>query len=264
MQAAPAFGVLLREWRARRRMSQLDLAVEAEISSRHLSFIETGRARPSREMILRLGELLAVPLRARNRMLTAGGFAPVFPDRELAAPELQAARNAIDLVLKGHEPFPALAVDRRWMLVAANRMVAPLFAGAAPALLAPPINVLRLSLHPKGLAPKILNLAQWREQILARLRDQIAASADPVLADLHRELSAYPAPRAGKVADDFGGVAVPLRLATDRGVLSFISTTTVFGTPVDVILSELAIEAFFPADPETAEILRAIAGEAEI
>ena len=254
----PSVGGLIREWRQRRRLSQLDFAVEAEISSKHLSFLETGRSLPSREMLLHLAELLEVPLRERNAMLIAAGFAPIFSERPLTDPALQAARNAIDQVLKGHEPCPALAIDRHWTLVASNAAVAPFLAGVDPALVKPPLNVLRLSLHPHGLAPRIVNLAEWRAHLLARLKRQIDVSADRVLMDLLDELSAYPGPtstgREPRV--DAHSVVVPLRIAAGDGVLSFISTTTVFGTPIDVTLSELAIEAFFPADAATAAALR--------
>jgi transcriptional regulator with XRE-family HTH domain len=261
MTSARPVGDHLREWRQRRRLSQLDLACEAEISTKHLSFLETGRAAPSRDMVMRLAERLDIPLRDRNTLLVAAGYAPVFPLRPLADPALQAARRAIDLVLKGHEPYPAIAIDRHWVLVASNAALAPLLAGADPALLQPPVNVLRLSLHPSGLAPRIANLAQWRGHLLDRLRHQIGITADPVLEDLLRELTAYPAPRAARPAaphgeDEYAGVVVPLRLVTPAGTLSFLSTTTVFGTPVDVTLSELALESFFPADAATAEILR--------
>ena len=187
-------GRYLREWRQRRRMSQLDLALEAEISTRHLSFVETGKAQPSREMVLNLCERLEVPLRDRNMLLVAAGYAPVFPQRALDDPALQQARKAVDLVLKGHEPYPALAVDRHWTLIAANRAVAPLLAGAQAALLAPPVNVLRLSLHPEGLAPRIVNLAEWRTHLLERLRQQIEITADAKLIALREELRGLPAP----------------------------------------------------------------------
>lgn len=254
---ASPVGALLREWRTRRRMSQLDFALEANISTRHLSFVETGRAQPSREMLLRLAELLDVPLRERNTLLVAGGFAPVFAARTLGDPALAAAREAIDLVLKGHEPYPALAIDRHWNLIAANASVAPLLAGASAELLQPPINVLKLSLHPQGLAPQIANLAQWRAHLVARLRRQIELSADATLADLLAEVLSYPAPTTHAEAQG-DVVAIPLSLVTPVGTLNFISTTTVFGTPIDVTLSELAIEAFFPADAQTAEALRKV------
>ncbi|CAN7317055.1 helix-turn-helix transcriptional regulator [Rhizobium rhizogenes] len=260
MMPARSLGDYLREWRQRRRLSQLEFALEAEISQRHLSFIESGRALPSRDMLMHLAERLDVPLRDRNPMLLAAGFAPVFPERSLDDPALAPARRAIDLVLKGHEPFPALAIDRHWTLIAANAALAPLLSGVADiSLLKPPVNVLRLSLHPGGLAPRILNLAEWRAHLLERLRQQITATGDPILAALLKELSAYPAPpahRPNPTDRDYAGIAVPLELITDDGRLSFISTTTVFGTPVDVTLSELAIESFFPADQPTADLLR--------
>ena len=218
MEAVRPLGDHLRDWRRRRRMSQLDLACEADISARHLSFVETGRSQPSRDMVLHLAERLDVPLRERNVLLVAAGYAPVFSERSLSDPALRAARNAVDLVLKGHEPYPALAVDRHWTLVAANDAVTRLLAGTAPALLQPPVNVLRLSLHPDGLAPRIANLAEWRAHLLARLRRQIDVSADPILVELMNELRSYPAlSAAGKGASagdqDYAGVVVPLRLA---------------------------------------------------
>jgi transcriptional regulator with XRE-family HTH domain len=256
-------GHLVREWRQRRRLSQLDLALDAEISPRHLSFLETGRSTPSREMVLRLAERLDVPLRERNTLLLAAGYAPAFRERPLADPDLADARRAVELVLTGHEPFPALAVDRHWHLLAANRAVAPMLEGITPALLAPPVNVLRLGLHPDGLAPRIANLGEWREHVLARLRRQIDTSADAVLRELFEELRAYPvgdtAPSTHPKVPAAGAVVVPLRLHSPAGVLSFISTTTVFGTPVDVTLSELALETFFPADETTGAALRAAA-----
>jgi transcriptional regulator with XRE-family HTH domain len=260
-------GDLLREWRQRRRMSQLDLACEAEISTKHLSFLETGRSTPSREMVLHLAEQLDVPLRARNALLNAAGYAPVYPERQLDDPAMAAARQAIDLVLAGHEPHPALAVDRHWCLAAANRAVTPLLTGVDPALLRPPVNVLRVSLHPAGLAPRTVNLAEWRAHLLAGLRQQIEVSGDPVLVDLLAELREYdvPAsapPRIGTV--DRAAVAVPFRLATDHGVLSFLSTITVFGTPVDITLSELALECFYPADQATAEAMRRLVSTTEL
>jgi len=262
LSTARPIGDLLREWRQRRRMSQLDLACEADISTKHLSFLETGRSQPSRDMLLHLAERLEIPLRERNLLLVAAGYAPVFPERPLADPALDAARKAMELVLAGHEPYPALAVDRHWTLVAANAAVAPLLAGVDPALTRPPVNVLRLSLHPQGLAPRIVNLREWRAHLLARLHHQVDITADRVLVELMNELAAYPAPRATPGAgakSDYAGVVVPFQLATERGVLSFFSTTTVFGTPVDITLSELALECFYPADAATAESLRRIA-----
>jgi transcriptional regulator with XRE-family HTH domain len=257
-------GDLLREWRQRRRMSQLLLASEADISTRHLSFVESGRATPSREMVMHLAERLDVPLRARNALLIAAGYAPLFRERPLTDPQLSAAREAIDRVLKGHEPYPAVAIDRHWTIVAMNNALAPLIASAQPALLAPPVNALRLSLHPDGMAPSIINWHTWRAHLLARLQRQIEVCGDATLVALHDELARYPAPvgaRGTSPGDTapLDQIAVPLRLDTPHGVLSFFSTTTVFGTPVDVTLSELAIEAFFPADQQTADTLRRLA-----
>ena len=254
-------GAYLREWRGKRHMSQLQLANEAEISARHLSFLETGRAQASREVLLRLSEQLDIPLRERNVILLAAGYAPVFEERPLASPEMAAARQAVERVLKGHEPFPALAVDRHWQLVSANANVAPLLAGVDEALLKPPINVLRLSLHPSGLAPRIANLTEWRAHLLMRLRTQIGQTADAVLIDLLAELSKFPAtnmlkPLMPPPRDETARVFVPFQLVTDAGKLSFLSTTTVFGTPIDVTLSELALECFFPADDATAQALQ--------
>ncbi|MEJ1159345.1 helix-turn-helix domain-containing protein [Prosthecomicrobium sp. N25] len=255
-------GDLLREWRQRRRLSQLDFALDVDISQKHLSFIESGRSAPSRDMVLRLAERLDVPLRVRNLMLLAAGYAPVFPELPLDDPALAAARAAIDMVLAGHEPLPALAVDRRWTMLAANAAV-PRLIGAIPdaTLLRPPVNVLRLSLHPGGLAPRILNLGAWRAHLLDRLRREVDASADPHLVALLEELRAYPAGPSEDVgpAEDPSGLFVPLRLLTPAGPLSLFSTTTVFGTPTEITLSEIAIEAFFPADETTAKRLRQLA-----
>jgi transcriptional regulator with XRE-family HTH domain len=247
-------GPLLREWRQRRRLSQLEPALEAEVSARHLSFVETGRATPSREMVLHLAEHLNVPLRERNALLIAAGYAPVFPERSLDDPALAAARNAVNLVLAGHEPYPAIAVDRHWTLVAANNAVGAFMVVEDPSLLQPPMNMLRVSLHPRGVAPRIANLAEWRAHVLERLRRQIDASGDPVLIALLEELRSYPAPEP-KQTRDYGGVLVPIELQTEHGICSFFSTTTIFGTPVDVTLSELAVEAFYPADERTARLM---------
>jgi transcriptional regulator with XRE-family HTH domain len=248
----------LREWRQRRHLSQLDLAGDAEISARHLSFVETGRAAPSRDMVLRLAERLEVPLRERNVLLVAAGFAPAFPQRSLDDPALKPARAAIDLVLKAHEPNPALAVDRHWNLVSANRMVTPLLDGISPELLTPPLNVLRLGFHPKGLAPRTVNLAEWCGHLLERLHRQCESTADPELIKLYQELKTYPIPaRSAPLAAHT--VAIPFKLRLGEEILSFISTTMIFGTPVDVTLSELALETFFPADDLTAARMRSVA-----
>lgn len=254
----PNVGHLIREWRQRRRLSQLDLACEADISTRHLSYVENGRASPSREMLMHLAERLDVPLRERNMLLTAAGYAPVYRERPLEDPALSAARQAVDLVLKGHEPYPALAIDRHWTMLAHNRTVPLLLEGIPEALLTPPVNVLRLSLHPQGLAPRIVNLAQWREHLFWRLKHQIDLSGDTVLVELLHELQALPfdPSQSDGASIDPSGVAVPLRFHGPHGVMSFIGTTTVFGTPVDITLAELALETFFPADARTAELLR--------
>lgn len=254
-------GALIRDWRKHRRLSQLDLASEAEISQRHLSFLESGRAQPSRDMLLHLAERLELPLRERNALLVSAGFAPMFRERGYDDPALEAARAAVDLVLKGHEPFPALAVDRHWMLVNANAALQPMLTGIAAHLLAPPLNVLRVTLHPEGLSPRIANWREWRAHVLERLRRQYMATADASIDALIRELTAYPAPDATASRplhqhDDFGGVLVPFRLKTPDGVLSFLGTTTVFGTAVDITLAELTLEAFFPADEATSAALR--------
>jgi transcriptional regulator with XRE-family HTH domain len=248
-------GEHLREWRQRRHLSQLDLAGDAEISARHLSFVETGRSAPSREMVLKLAERLDVPLRERNVLLVAAGFAPAFPQRALDDPALKSAREAINLVLKAHEPNPALAYDRHWNLVSANRMLAPILEGVPPKLLSPPLNILRLAFHPEGLAPRTVNLGEWAAHLLERLHRQCEATADPELIKLYNDLRSYPLPASsGPVSAD--KVAIPYKLRYKDDVLSFISTTMVFGTPVDVTLSELALETFFPADELTARRLK--------
>ena len=254
-------GEHLREWRQRRHLSQLDLAVDAEISARHLSFVETGRAAPSREMVMRLAERLDVPLRERNVLLVAAGFAPAFPQRSLDDPMLKSARQAIDLVLKAHEPNPALAYDRHWNLVTANRMVAPLLDGIPERLLRQPFNVLRLAFHPEALAARTVNLAEWCGHLLERLHRQCEATADPELIKLYNELKAFPLPARSAPLPPDDNVAIPLKLRYNGEVLSFISTTMVFGTPVDVTLSELALETFFPADDPTAARMRQMAAE---
>jgi transcriptional regulator with XRE-family HTH domain len=253
----PRFAHLLREWRRRRKLSQFDLALGAGVSPRHLSFIETGRSRPSAAMILQLSDHLEIPLRERNALLLAAGHAPVYEQHDLEDPEMGPVREALDRILRGHEPFPALVVDRHWGLVAANRGLGLLLGGVNETLLAPPVNVLRLTFHPDGLAPRIRNLAEWRTHILDRLLRQSLASGDPALDTLYRELLDYPAPTPDRLPDlEAGSIAVPLELEADGTVLSFISTATVFGTAVDVTLSELAIESFFPADERTARFLR--------
>jgi transcriptional regulator with XRE-family HTH domain len=250
-------GKLLRSWRERRRLSQLDLSLQAEVSTRHLSYVETGRSRPTSSMILHLSDRLEIPLRERNALLLAGGYAPAFAESALDAPPMSAVNDAINSVLEGHLPSPAVVVDRHWELVAGNAAIGLLTAGAAAHLLEPPVNVLRLSLHPDGMAPRIVNLAQWREHLLHRLSHQAQTTGDPVLDELHTELSGYPGgasnPREQSAA---AAIVVPLRYRAGGAELSFFSTTTVFGTPLDVTVAELAIEAFYPADAATAQALR--------
>lgn len=256
-------GAMLREWRQRRRLSQLDLALEAGVSARHVSFVETGRSKPSSEMVLHLAEQLDVPLRDRNQLLLAAGYAPAFRERELDAPEMAPVHDAIQRVLDGHDPYPAVVVDRGWDIVAGNHSLALLTAGIAPELLRPPVNTMRLALHPDGLAPRILNLGEWRDHLLARLARQVAVTGDPELAALLEEAAAYPAP-AGTHAppataaghDLAEQIAVPLRLRHGDAELTFISIVATFGTAVDITVAELSIESFFPADSATAEAIR--------
>ena len=251
--AGSTVGELLREWRQRRRLSQLDLAIEAEVSARHLSFVETGRSRPTSEMILRLTEHLDVPLRERNTVLLAGGYAPVYPEHGLDEPGLAAVRAALRRILAGHGPYPAIVVNRWWELAEANAGVAVLTEGAAPWLLEPPVNVLRLSLHPDGMAPRIANLPEWRSHLLARLHRQAAATGDHRLHELLNELRGYPGGQGGPPA--LTDVVVPLRYRHGGNELSFFSITAVIGTPMDVTVDELAIESFYPADQATAAAL---------
>ena len=251
-------GDLLRQWRQRRRLSQLQLAVQAEISSRHLSFIETGRARPSREMLLHLAQRLEIPLRERNRLLLAAGFAPVFGERTLDQPEMAPVRAAVERLLAAHEPYPAAVHDTRWNLVAANRGVGPLLEGIDPGLLEPPANMLRATLNPNGLAPRIINFAECSAQTLRRLEREISVNGDPELVALYEELASYPGVNPDYEASDLdlhGAVFVPLRLRYPTGELSFFSTVTSFGTPLDITVADLVIESFYPADSSTAETL---------
>ncbi len=253
-------GTLLRDWRHRRRLSQLDLALEAGISARHLSFVETGRSRPSADMVLHLAEELDVPLRDRNALLLAAGYAPVYGQRGLDEPEMGPVREALDLVLRGHDPYPAVVVDRHWGMVAGNAAVGLLIEGVAPELLEPPVNVLRASLHPDGMAPRILNLAEWRAHLLDRLGRQAVSTGDPALAALYDELAELPGGGAAGPYDLVAGdIAVPLRLRLGDAELCFISTMTTFGTATDITVAELSIESFFPADAATAEAVRALA-----
>lgn len=251
-------GELLRQWRERRRLSQMTLALDTEISTRHLSFVETGRAAPSREMVLRLAEQLEVPLRERNSLLLAAGYAPVYSQSGLDDTTMTAVRAAIRQLLTAHEPYPALVIDRIWNLVDANASVGLLTDGLPAELLAPPTNVLRVSLHPDGLASRIVNLGEWRAHLFSRLRRQIALTADPALTALYAELRAYPCeqPEPEVELPGPGEVLVPLQVQHAGGELAFFSTVATFGAPLDVTLSELAIEALYPANAETAAVLR--------
>ncbi|WP_219462146.1 helix-turn-helix domain-containing protein [Nonomuraea rhizosphaerae] len=254
-----SFGDLLRSWRQRRRVSQLDLAIEADVSARHISFLETGRARPSREMVMKLSEELEVPLRHRNRLLVAAGFAPVFPEREVRAPEMRVVREALDKILAGHEPYPAVVVDASWDLVAANSAAAMFMDGVPAELLKDPINVMRLSLHPDAMGGRLANLAEVRAHLLHGLRRQAEASGSGRLAELHDELAAYVYPGVDLNVAHVpgpGDILVPLRIRHGARILSMFTTIATFGTPLDVTVSELAIETFWPGDDETAALFQ--------
>lgn len=254
LERSDQIGSLLRAWRDRRRHSQLDVSVETGISTRHLSYVETGRARPSRDLVLRLADHYDVPLRDRNALMLAAGYAPAYRERSLEDEEMAPVRDALQRILAGYEPYPALVVDRGWHLVLANAAIAPFLEGVAPELLAPPVNVLRLSLHPDGMSSRIVNLAEWRGHLLDRLVREAAVTGDQDAADLVRELRGYPGGEEHPRPE--GRVAVPLRLRTDDGELAFLSTVTTFGTAVDISLAELSVEAFLPADDVTARALR--------
>ena len=257
MSAVPQpspFGSQLRRWRGQRGLSQLALALQADVSTRHLSWLETGKSEPSRAMVLRLAEQLDLPLRERNALLVTAGYAPLYRERSLDDAALAPARGALQRMLDAQQPAPALAVDRHWNLVAANRMVPLLLQGVAPALLQPPMNALRVSLHPQGLAPMIENLGAWRAHILARVRRQAIASGDPRLVALLAELQALPGPPPDEGEHD--EVIVPLVVNSPLGRLEFITTITVFGAPHDVTLAEIAIETLLPADRATADKLQ--------
>lgn len=252
--ADAGFGTMLRSWRANRRISQLDLASAAGVSSRHLSFMETGRSRPSREMVVHLAEQLDVPLRERNSLLTAAGFAPLYRETPLSAPEMDQARAAIDLVVQSH-PYPAIAVDRHWDVVNANEQALTLVGDVDPALLDPPLNVYRVSLHPGGLRSRVANFDEYAHHLLARLQHEVSMSADEDLAGLLNEMQGYvDVPKAAAWAPA-ANVLLPMRIRVGDRVLSYMSTISVFGTPVDITLAELAVEMFFPADADTAAFL---------
>jgi transcriptional regulator with XRE-family HTH domain len=259
--AAAAAGDLIRKWRRRRRLSQLELANLTGVSTRHLSFLETGRSMPSRTMVLHLAEHLDLPLRDRNQLLLAAGFAPVHPESSLHSPQMLAIREALRTLLDGHLPFPAVVVDRWWNIVEANDSLRMLTSGVAEHLLEPPVNVLRVSLHPEGVAPRIANLGQWRGHLLSRLRRQVSLTADGELADLLTELESYPCDQPEEEAHGPGEVVMPMRLRLDGHTeISLLSTVATFGTPLDVTVAELVIESFFPADEHSGAVLRAMLG----
>jgi transcriptional regulator with XRE-family HTH domain len=264
-QSVPHAGLLIREWRLRRSLSQMELASGAAVSARHLSFIETGRARPSREMLLHLAQRLDIPLRGRNRLLLAAGYAPAYGERPLDSVEMAAVTRALETFLAAHEPYPALVVDRRWDMIRANAAVAVLADGVAPHLMEPPANALRATLHPEGMASRIIDLPEWSGHVIERLEHDIGRTGDPDLTALRDELLAYPGVTrrsAGATRRPEDGILLPLRLRHGDGTLSFFATQTVFGTPTDITLAELSIEAFYPADTATAEFLRSAAGGA--
>ncbi|TCC54874.1 XRE family transcriptional regulator [Kribbella pittospori] len=248
-------GALLREWRQRRKLSQLDLAIQADVSARHVSFVETGRTIPSSPMVLHLAEHLDVPLRERNRLLVAAGHAPVYHQRPLDDPDMDRLREALERFVRAHEPYPALAVDRRWNLILANDALDVFLDGADPKLLEPPINMMRLGLHPQGLAPRIRNLTQVRGYLLPRLARQAAATGDAVLHELYDELIAY-GPDDVAPAPDPADIALPIRIDHRGTELCLINAITTFGTAFDITLDEIAVESYLPADARTAEFFR--------
>ncbi|MGW6602825.1 helix-turn-helix domain-containing protein [Streptomyces sp. NPDC055036] len=266
--AEPAVGPLLRDWRKRRRVSQLELAIRADSSARHISFIETGRARPSEEMVLRLADRLDVPVRERNTLLLAAGYAPRFTETALDDPAMDAVRQGLERLLQGYEPYPAVVVDGTYTVVAANRGIAMLMEGLPAKLLAPPLNAMRLTLHPEGLAPRIRNLPEWRGHLLDQMERQLALDRSPALRAVYDEVAAYPLPESAAeegttAAGDAGGLrsvagpsfALPMIIEHDGRVLSFLSSISTFNTPMDVTVAELAIETFLPADPATVAYL---------
>lgn len=259
--AQATVGALLRGWRERRRVSQLALSIEADVSTRHLSCVETGRARPSRGLVARLGEVLDVPLRERNRLMLAAGYAPAHPETPVDGEGLEVLRASLRAVLDAHDPFPAFVVDGTWTLVEANASVEVLLAGVDEDLLTGPVNVLRVGLHPRGMAPRVVDLVRWRAELLGRLRRQVEWDAGGDLARLYQEMEGYPSPVESSAAAVDGraqdGLAIPFRLRYGGDELAFLGMVTTFGTPVDVTLSELTIETFLPADERTAEVLRA-------
>ena len=258
----PGVGELIRTWRQRRNLSQLELSLDSAISARHLSFVETGRANPSREMVLHLAERLEIPLRERNGLLLAAGFAPLFEERALDHADMAPVRGALEHFLHAHEPYPAVVVDGRWNLVTANDALAILTDGVAPPLLEPPANGLRITLHPEGMAPRILNFAEWSSHMIRRLRRRAAITADSELERLYEEVKEYPrvaldSPTAESEASE---IVLPLRMRHEARELAFLSTISTFGSAHDITLAELSIEAFYPANARTANRLLADIG----
>lgn len=262
-------GPLLRAWREQRRVSQLELALRADSSARHISFVETGRSRPSEEMVLRLAEHLDVPVRERNALLLAAGYAPRYPETPLDDPALDALREGVERLIQGYEPYPAVVVDATYDVVAANRGILMLLDGIPESLLTPPLNAMRLTLHPEGLAPRICNLRAWRGHLLDQMERQIALRRSEPLRALYEEVAAYPVPETDdgngngngnddQLADPVPHFALPMRIEHEGRILSFISSISTFNTPMDVTVAELAIETFLPADPATVKFLHSL------
>ncbi|GAA3293048.1 helix-turn-helix domain-containing protein [Streptomyces cinereospinus] len=260
--AGPGVGPLLRAWREERRVSQLELALRAGSSARHISFVETGRSRPSEEMVLKLAEHLDVPVRERNALLLAAGYAPRYPQTPLDDPAMDAVREGLERLIQGHEPYPALVVDATYRVLAANRGITMLLEGLPESLLGPEPNAMRLTLHPEGLAPRIRNFAEWRGHLLAQMERQIALRRSAELRALYEEVAAYPAPETGPAGGEPAGpvcsFALPVRIEHDGRILSFVSSIATFNTPMDVTVAELAVETLLPADPATAGYLHAL------
>ncbi|WP_324787980.1 helix-turn-helix transcriptional regulator [Streptomyces sp. H51] len=259
VSAGQGVGPLLRAWRERRRVSQLELALRADSSARHISFIETGRSRPSEEMVLKLAEHLEVPVRERNALLLAAGYAPRYPRTPLDSPALDALRAGLERLIQGYEPYPALVVDAMYDVVTANRGVMMLLEGVPDALLTPPLNAMRLTLHPQGLAPRIRNLREWRGHLLAQMERQIALDRSEPLRELYEEVAAYPVPEGRQDREPAESVpyfALPMVIEHAGRTLSFVSSISTFNTPMDVTVAELAIETFLPADPATVKYLQ--------
>ncbi|CAM5273682.1 Helix-turn-helix domain-containing protein OS=Streptomyces rochei OX=1928 GN=G3I25_22555 PE=4 SV=1 [Streptomyces rochei] len=258
---AQGVGPLLRAWRERRRVSQLELALRADSSARHISFIETGRSRPSEEMVLRLAEHLDVPVRERNALLLAAGYAPHYPETPLDDPALDALREGMERLIRGYEPYPALVVDATYRVLAANRGILMLLDGLPEHLLQPPVNAMRLTLHPEGLAPRIRNLREWRGHLLEQMRRQIALHRSEPLRALYEEVAAYRVPESGageEPAEPVPYFALPMQIEHEGRTLSFISSISTFNTPMDVTVAELAIETLLPADPATVKYLHTL------